>query len=78
LPDARPLGIADAPRQQNERYRQASAATRKTTLAGAPALAHMPQPNTARRPVIGFDSRRLLWQWRARNPRLPRSDYPEI
>jgi len=31
----------------------------------------MPQPNTARRPVIGFDSRRLLWQWRARNPRLP-------
>jgi len=71
LPGARPREIADAPRHQNERYRQALAATRKTTLAGALALAHMPQPNTARRPVIGFDSRRLLWQWRARNPRSP-------
>jgi len=38
----------------------------------------MPQPNTARRPVIAFDRRRLLWQWRARNPRLPEADLPEI
>jgi len=46
----------------------------KQTLAGAPALAHMPQPNIAQA-LIAFDRRARLWQWRASDLHLIRQRF---